>query len=81
MSRYGWGDNSLGQVAPPAVHNLPPKASSAFVQVGLLIDNDGITRNPISDPAWKTSNSPYVMRDFEVPRYSMCFGSLQRFGD
>jgi hypothetical protein len=36
--------------------------------VGLLVDNDGIARNPISDPAWRTSNAPYVMRDFESPR-------------
>ena len=29
-------------------------------QVGWLVDNDGIARNPISDPAWRVSNAPYV---------------------
>jgi hypothetical protein len=38
-------------------------------QVGWLVDNDGISRNPISDPAWRVSNAPYLMRDFEFPRY------------
>ncbi len=69
LRRYGWGDNSLGQVLPHAVMQLLHKPSGEFLQVGLLVDNDGITRNPISDPAWKTSNAPYMMRDFELPRY------------
>jgi len=38
-------------------------------QIGWLIDNDGISRNPITDPAWKTNSAPYLLRDFEVPRY------------
>jgi alpha-tubulin suppressor-like RCC1 family protein len=38
-------------------------------QIGWLIDNDGIQRNPLSDPAWRSSNSPYLLREFETPRY------------
>ncbi len=48
--------------------------------MGLLIDNDGIARNPISDPAWRTSNAPYVMRDFEAPRCTLCSHLMLRSG-
>jgi hypothetical protein len=41
---------------------IQPQSRSLKIQsqVGWLLDNDGISRNPITDPAWKTSNSPYV---------------------